>query len=767
MKNPAAIAVAAILAWSTGCGTSRDYVAEGDRLFSLQKYDDAILIYRKAIQKKPDSARAYCQLGRAYRAANDTKRAYASFERAGALDPEFEPAQIELGNLYLGAYLLESGNDPALYAKITAIADRLLAKDAKSYTGLRLKGYLANSDKKPEAAISFFSQSNAVNPGQPDVLLSLTQSLWMAGRYQEAQKTAESLIERNRTFVPVYDVLYGFEMAAGHPDKAESWLKLKLANIPQNDEFRVQLARHYRETGRKKQGDELLDAMLRQAGVSWPACASVAEFYESHHEWERAAAALERGFAVHTEEKWAYENRTADLLALKGEPEAAIQLLDNLLKQRPSDPAVRKARAMLLLDSNAKNDHALALGELQSLAQIDPGSSVIAFQLGRAYALTGAEDKARQQFESVLRRDTGNVNVLLALAELNSTSKHFQQSLADSGRILALEPTHRNARLLHATALVGLGRLDLARSEYKSLVRDHPGFAEAQLQYAMLLVVDKQYTQAEKLFRQLYHPKSGDFRALEGLAETEAAQQQWTKALDLLKAELGKFPDAIPVRALLASTAVRAGNVNLAVEQYGQILQRGGESLEVLTELGQLYQRRHELTKSLAMLQKACNLAPQDWRTAARLATVQQEAGQRMESRSGYEQAVRLGGDDADLLNNLAYLEADLGSNLDDALAHARRALGKDPGNSQYADTVGFIYFKKKDFQSALDVFQKLSQRYPNDAGFRYHLALALVECGRREQGERELRAAIAADPALANQSGVNELLGSHPPQPH
>lgn len=762
MRNPAAIAVAAILVWSAGCGSSRDYVAEGDRLLSLQKYDEAILIYRKAIQKNPSSARAYCQLGRAYRATNDNKRAYASFERAVALDPEFERAQIELGNLYLGAYLLETVKESAVYGKITAIADRLLAKDPKSYAGLRLKGYLANSDRNPEEAISFFSRADAVNPGQPDVVLGLTQAFWAAGRYTEAQKTAQDLVEKNKTFGPIYDVLYGYEMAVGHPERAESWLKLKIANIPQSDQFRVQLAQHYRRTGRKEQGDDLLDGILRQASVSWAACVSVAESYESHGEWEKAASALDRGLAVHPEEKWAFESRTADLLALKGQPQAAIQLLDRLLSERPLDPAVRKAHAILLLDSNQRTDQALALRELQSLAQTDPGNPAILFLLGRAYALTGAEDKARQQFETVVQKDRDSVSALLALAELSSTSKHFQQSLIYSGRILALEPAHRNARLLHATALVGLGRLGLARSEYKSLVRDEPGFVEAQLQLAMLLVVEKQFTEAESSFRQLYRPKAGDFRALTGLVEVDAAQGRWTKALDLLNSELGKFPDAFPVRALLASTAVRAGNLDLGVQQYEQILQRGGVNLEVLTELGRLYQRRHDLPRSMAMLQKARDLAPEDWRTAARLGTVQQEAGLRPESRSSYEQAVRLGGDDADLLNNLAYLEADVGSNLDDALALARRALGKEPANSQYADTVGFIYLKKRDFASALDVFQKLSQRYPHEGGFRYHFALALVAGGRREQGERELRAAIAADPTLASQPEVKDLLGGN-----
>lgn len=760
MRILAVIAAAAMLAANIGCRSSHDYIAEGDRFLSLEKYDDAILIYRKAIQKNPSSARAYCQLGLAYRAINDNKRAYVCFERAVALDKELERAQIELGNLYLGDYLLESAKEPAVYGKITGIADHLLAKNAQSYAGLRLKGYLAISDKKPDEAIAFFSRADAANHGQPDVVLGLTQGLLMAGRYQDAQKTAEDLIAKNKTFGPIYDVLYGYEMAAGHADHAESWLKLKIANNPKSEQFPLQLVQHYWRTGRKQQGDAIVDAMLGQSSPPWALCVSVADFYENHREWERAASALDRGFAVHPEEKWAYEDRTAEVLALKGETRAAIQLLDSLLKQRPSDPATLKAHAILLLNSHESADHTVALGDLQKLTQTDPGNAAFIFQLGRAYALTGAKDKARQQFESVVQKDSHDVSALLALAELSSTSKQFQQSLEYSRRILAQEPTHRDARLLHATALVGLGRIDQARGEYKSLVRDEPGFVEAQLQLAMLFVVEKRFTEGEKSFRQLYRPKTGDFRALKGLVEVDAAQGEWAKALGLLNAELGKFPDALPVRELLASTAVRAGKLDLAIQQYEQLLQRGGENPEVLTELGQLYQRRHELSRSMAMLQKARDLSPDDWRAAARLGTVQQEAGLRPESKSSYEQAVRLGGDDADLLNNLAYLKADMGTDLDGALALARRAIGKDPGNSQYADTVGFIYLKKRDFASAMDVFQKLSQRYPNDGGFRYHLALTLVESGHKEQGERELRAAIAADPALANQSEVRDLLG-------
>src|SRR5262249_49918291 len=117
------------------------------------------------------------------------------------------------------------------------------------------------------------------------------------------------------------------------------------------------------------------------------------------------------------------------------------------------------------------------------------------------------------------------------------------------------------------------------------------------------------------------------------------------------------------------------------------------------------------------------------------------------------------GADHPDLFNNLAYLEAEMGTDLDAALALAQRALSLAPANPNYADTVGFVYLKKRETVSARRVFQTLSERHPDNARFRYHLALALLQSGDRTQGLRQLSAAIASDPSLANDPKVNDLL--------
>src|SRR5579872_3761749 len=200
MKNFLAIPLLAVLFALTACHPSHNYLAEGDLLFAAQKYPEAVLTYRKAIQRDPGSAEAFYKLSLAQKATGNYAGAYDSLRHATSLNPDLDKAQIELGNFYLGGYLMEPSKNLAASQKISAIAGRLLSKNPQSFAGLRFRGYLALSDRKPEEAISFFQRAHAADPTQPDVVLGLTQALLLAGRYPEARQTGADLIEQHKTF---------------------------------------------------------------------------------------------------------------------------------------------------------------------------------------------------------------------------------------------------------------------------------------------------------------------------------------------------------------------------------------------------------------------------------------------------------------------------------------------------------------------------------------------------------------------------------------
>jgi predicted Zn-dependent protease len=75
------------------------------------------------------------------------------------------------------------------------------------------------------------------------------------------------------------------------------------------------------------------------------------------------------------------------------------------------------------------------------------------------------------------------------------------------------------------------------------------------------------------------------------------------------------------------------------------------------------------------------------------------------------------------------------------------------------SDTVGWIYFKKKNTDSAIQVLSNVVQKDPREAVYRYHLGAALLEKGDRSGAKKELMAAIGDHPSKVYEGKIRDLL--------
>jgi len=69
--------------------------------FKARRYDDALRMYRLAMQYKPDYPEAYYRLGEYYFALGDAERSVVNYKKAIEIDPEFFEAHLNLGSVYL------------------------------------------------------------------------------------------------------------------------------------------------------------------------------------------------------------------------------------------------------------------------------------------------------------------------------------------------------------------------------------------------------------------------------------------------------------------------------------------------------------------------------------------------------------------------------------------------------------------------------------------------------------------------------------------
>ena len=745
------LAVALLLAWSAGALTScrqspQQYVAKGNAFFNSGKYDDAIINYRKAIQRDPKFGDAYYRLGLAELKTGRSRDAYAAFSTASTLLPDRDDVKVTLADFLLFTYLGTKDRPAMLYMQLTKLSDDLIAKPPSSYEGLRVKGALAWSDGHLKEAEDLFQRANAVKPMQPGLVVMWVQALFQDGQPDEAESLALQLIQAHKDSGTIYDILYSRYRSQNRLSDAENILRTKAANNPGNISAALELAMSYASGGQREQMTATLQRVLDDPKTFPDARLRVGDFYGALHDWPEALRIYQEGANSNLKQKTVYLKRIADAWLAQGKGDQAAGVVGEILKEHPDDDAAMAVNASLLLKTGQPAKVDAAVNDLQTLVKRQPDNPLFTFALGQALVIKGDRNDAVVQFRQSLKQRPRYLPSIMALAELSLAKRDYvqaQQYLADA---LSVNPDLIEARILRTAALIGTQQYMQARTALTALAAERPQSAEIKFQLVSLDLAEKQYAQAEALLEQLYGQDKN--RALAGLVETYRLEGQLDKAFSRLNRELGKTSDTASIHSLLAETAMRGGKYDLALQQYQQLELLVPRSAQLQMRLGMVYQVKGDFKKAIDSFQDAKEMSPRDPLVAGALADAFRLAGRNAEAMAGYRRVLVLDPENVNAMNNLAFSLLDTGGAPEEAQRLAEQALQKAPRNPNFADTLGMVYLKRNFDDSALQVFAGLTQRFPDNPVFLYHYALALTGKGQKVKARTELQAALRKSPS-------------------
>jgi tetratricopeptide (TPR) repeat protein len=731
-------------------------------------------MYRNALQKDQRYGLAYYHLALTDMKLGRVANALSELRRAIELIPKDQPEHLE-SEVRLAEIYVAFTHDNQFLSEVDGIIKELLQHDPNSFDGHRLSadldfvraqttlhdGKVDQAKALIDAAIAEYRKAIAIKPPGAPLRMQLARALTGDRQFPEAERIYRQLIDEDKTFVQAYNELYRVYLFQNKTADAEQLLKMGAANNPKQMSFLLELAGHYSRLQRHDDMVATLNRIKTHAKDFDRAYLVVGDFYFRNGDFAEALNQYKEGMAADAKKKTVYQKRMIEILMRQNRRTEAADINAAILKDNPKDSDARGLQASLLLD---RGEIQKAISELQAVVNAAPDNFVARYNLGRAHVARGEWEQARQQFTESIRLRPDYVLARIALAQLQVIRGEYDPALKSVAAILQIDRNNGPARMIEAAALMGEKRFADARTLLDAVRKANPNSADADFSLGMLAMREGKPQEAEGIFRKAFTANPKDARGLVGLVESLAAQGHYDQAIQALQAELAKNPHRNDLRIALGNLAVRAGNLDLAVNQFQSALNELDKNSkargDVDFRLGVVLRRKGDLKGSSDALYKAREALPANSMIDGELALTLQKAGRKQEARDAYEQAIKLDPQNGMALNNLAFLMADTGfGDLDQALTYAQRAKQVMPNLSEVSDTLGWIYLKKNMSDNATDVFQALVNQQPDNATYRFHLGMAYAQKGDKPKALRELQRALHSSPPKEEEDKIKDLI--------
>lgn len=764
------------------------YFESGNKYFQNGRYKEASIQYRNALKRDARYGPAHYKLALTSLKTNDIGSAVNSLRRAIELLPKDSPDRWDAVVKLCEVYLAVAKNEKTYMEEVEDFTKQILARDPNSYDGHRLiadihytKATEAYRTKRDEAgheellsAITEYRKADSIKSGQQGVSMQLARALAANSQFADSEELYRRVIAKDKTYQYSYTELYRMflfqaavadragktDVGKNYKDQAEQILKLGYQNNPKQYAFLTLLALHYYGERRTDEMVSVLQQIKSHAKDYEQAYLTVGDFYLRMGDGDSAVREYKDGMTKDAKKKSTYQKRIIEVLMRQGKRTEAAEVNAAILKDDPNDNDARGLSATFMLD---RGDVSKALSELQAVVTRAPDNPVALYNLGRAHAAMGEFEQARQRFQKAIELRPDYVMARLALAQLQVTRGEFEAALKTAEAVLAIDSGNVNARLIESAALMGQKKFGDSRTILDAMVKSAPSSPDVLFQLGVVNLAEGKYKEAEDAFHRSYQLNPANSRGLMGVIETNMAQNKPDAALALLQAESEKAPNRTDLLIALGNTAVRAGKFDFAVSTYQKVLPSLDKNTkaqgDIYLRIGETYRRKGDLTNAVQNLQKAREGLPSNPIVLSTLALTLDGAQRRGEAKQVYEATLKLQPDNAVVLNNLAFLEAEAGGDLDDALTKAQRAKQLLPNLAEISDTLGWIYLKKNLADNAIEIFKALVVKQPTHSTYRFHLGMAYSQKGDKTRALEQLKEALKYTPANEEKKKIQELI--------
>jgi tetratricopeptide (TPR) repeat protein len=745
------LAPAAMVLVAVGCSDpDRDkvrHVERGDEYAAEKRDEFAVIEYASAVRIDPQYGEARLKLAETHERMNNIRLAAPEYIRAADALPDNRDVQIKATQI-----LLLGGRFEDAKARMTT----LLEKNPKDLDAILLRASAMAALRDPAGALAEIEEALKVAPEESRTFVNLGAIRMQTGEAREAEAAFRQAIALAPSSVDAHLALANYLWAAERAPEAEAAIKHALTLDPQHLLANRMLGVLYIATRRTNEAEAPLKAV---ADVSKTPSArlQLADYYLGVNRVDEARALL--GELAKEQSAFAdAESRLASIDYAQKRTDEAHKRVDALIARAPNYTPALVMKAQWLTSENKLDE---ALTQAQAAVKSDSNSATAQFALASVHDRRREVGDAVKAYNEVLRLNPRAVAAQVELSRLSLATGNRDEALRLAEEARRTEPGSVAARVALTRTLLSRGDLARAQTEINELQR---GLPDAPIVHSLtggLQARRGDLAGARRSFERALELSPGMVDAIAGLVGLDVQGKQMPAALARIDAEIarqgeGPSPELLALAAQVYNVAGQPDRSEQALRRAVAVDPRFSTGYAMLA---QLFFSQKRLDAAKAEFEGMVKRDPAAAGPRTMVGAILEAQGKQDEARRWYEETMAAVKDAPIAANNLAYIYAQRGENLDMALQLASTAKQGLPESADVDDTLGWIYYKRDMPNMAIRPLEDSLKRRPDYPETLYHLGLAYAKLGDQARAREALERALKLDPKFPGSDVARQTL--------
>ncbi|GAX63009.1 hypothetical protein SCALIN_C46_0013 [Candidatus Scalindua japonica] len=724
---------------------------QGSIYAKLNRHNDAIKEYKKALEKNPQDINILYQLGISYIKLKEFDKAVSAFKTALKIKPNYSKARFQLAVIRLtkAKELRKLGESESVVLEILLDAEdicrEIIEKDNNFIQAYALLGEVHFLQGLLDDAIIDYKRILKIDNSYVNGHIALARLYVNKGSLDMAEEECKLVLSE---FEPdnkmVQFLLATIYEQKGMYDEAVSLLMRMSEDAPGNTMVNIQLGLLYLKLSKF---DEALEQADKVASPLPPAVYFIKGSVLLQRKKFKEAITLLKEAVISLPKLVEPHYFLAHALSGIGRFEEAKTEFKTAINLAPNFVPAKIGLAKLL---SSAGWHKETIDLCNEVLELKPDNVDAMQLLGLAYIKEQDFENAEKQFRKIQEIDSsvGDIN----MAYLSLTSGQLSKCIRQCEEILHTDPETVKIYDILGLAHIRRGDFDSGIEQFKKALKLNQNSISTLVNLAKVYVVAERIDEAKKILKTTLSTNPDNLKVLSLLAGIYQRESNVDESAKIFERIIEIDPDLIDGYGL-ASMYFLQGKTDESIDLYNKALKLIPENVVILTNLALSYQQKENYVASLKYCTKAIELRPENPSYKFMLANIFIAKGAHSAAKEQIESIPSFSGDQKNAflelidlsqldekkgkqialaLNKIIFLRQ--GGLLDLAIKECKKAIEIFPENIIPKVILANTYLSLKRNEEAIAVYSEIVKEKPEFASSYYDLGMAYILSGNQDQ---------------------------------